>query len=167
MTAQLLQQYGLSDAKATSVPLNAGVKLTKAAGDVLDQAKYPYSQLVGSLLYLANCTRPDIAHAVGVLAKYMPSLPPPLGRGSDVLRYLAGTTIMECALGEPGNFELVGYCDADYAGDLDTRRSTTGYVFISMAAPSAGQAGCSRLLPSRLPRRSTWLLQRQSRRRCG
>ena len=131
-TLKLLQQYGLSDAKATSVPLNAGVKLTKAAGDVLDQAKYPYCQLVGSLLYLANCTRPDISHAVGALAKYMHTpTTDHWNAATGVLRYLAGTKDHGvCFGGSQAEFEVVGYCDADYAGDLDTRRSTTGYVFI-------------------------------------
>ena len=117
---------------SVSVPLNAAVKLHKDEGDVLDQAKYPYSQLVGSLIYLSNCTRPDIAYAVGALAKYM-VLPTTVhwNAAMGVLRYLGGTVVYGvCFGGNRDECDLVGYCDADFAGDLDTRRSTTGYVFV-------------------------------------
>ena len=69
MTAQLLETYGLTDAKPASVPLSAAVKMTKEEGTALDQATFPYCQLVGSLMHLTYCTRPDIAYAVGALAK--------------------------------------------------------------------------------------------------
>ena len=132
MVVQLLAKYGMSDAKSQTVPLNTAIKLSRDEGSPLDQAQYPYSQLVGSLLHLSNCTRPDIAHSVGVLAKYM-SKPTTVhwGAALGVLRYLAGTTDHGvCFGGHKVDCELAGYCDADYAGDLDTRRSTTGYVFV-------------------------------------
>jgi hypothetical protein len=76
------------------------------------------------------CTRPDIAQAVGAVARYMSA--PTAQHWSAVkmiLRYVKGTTTLGLVYGsgEPG---LAGYCDADYAGDVDTRKSTTGYVFI-------------------------------------
>jgi ribonuclease HI len=46
-----------------------------------------------------------------------------------VLRYLAGTKDYGITYGGIGQIKVIGYCDADYAGDIDTRRSTTGYVF--------------------------------------
>ena len=89
-----------------------------------------YAQLVGSLLYLSVCTRPDIAQAVGALARYMSK--PSLAHwqaAKGVLRYLAGTANYGITFGAGGP-GLEAYCDADYAGDIDTRRSTTAYVFI-------------------------------------
>lgn len=85
---------------------------------------------MGKLLYLSVCTHPDIAYAVGALSRYMakPS-EQHMQVAKGVLRYLAGTAVRGLTFG-PGNTVLQGYCDADYAGDLSTRRSTTGYVFL-------------------------------------
>ena len=132
MTAQLLSKHNLLDAKPKSVPLTAAIKLTKDEGQPLDKHKYGYSQLIGSLMYLAVCTRPDIAQAVGALARYM-TAPTTIhwSAALGVLCYLAGTKDYGICFGKDSRSkQLLGYCDSDYAGDLDTRRSTTGYVFI-------------------------------------
>jgi ribonuclease HI len=103
-------------------------KLT-ADGDPLDISEHPYSTLIGSLMYLASCTRPDIAQAVGALARYMSK--PTTSHwtaAKHVLRYLAGTPDYGIIF-SPSNATLDAYCDANHAGDIDTRRSTTGYVF--------------------------------------
>jgi len=126
---ELIARYGLEDSKGRAVPLTASVELTASAGEPLDTETFTYSNLVGSLLYIANCTRPDISQAVGVLAKYM-------GRpttvhwtaAKGVLRYMAGTA--DFGLIYQGQSSIQGFADADFASDLDTRRSTTGYVFI-------------------------------------
>ena len=105
--------------------------MTKTEGEPLDNDVHNYAELVGSLLYLSITTRPDIAQAVGALARYMSCATTAhwqLAKG--VLRYLAGTLDYGITYGGTGFEPLVGYCDADYAGDLDTRRSTTGYVFL-------------------------------------
>jgi hypothetical protein len=94
----------------------------------------PYASVVGSLMYAMVCTRPDIAHAVGVLSRYM-SKP-----GKEhwetvkrVFRYLHGTTTYGlCYQGRPGLdrvLDIHGFVDADWVGDLDHRISTSGYVF--------------------------------------
>ena len=91
---------------------------------------YPYAEVVGSLLYLSVCTRPDIAQAVGALARHVgkPTMRHWLAL-KGVLRYLAGTQDYGLVFtGSKSSLEV--YCDVDYAGDPDTRRSTTGYVFI-------------------------------------
>jgi hypothetical protein len=111
------------------VPLVAEEKL-KEEGEPLDTMRFPYSKCVGSLLYLRVCMRPDIAQAVGALAHYMAA--PTVAHWEatlGVVRYLVGTVDYSLTFG--GSSEtLVGYCNADYAGDLDSRRSTTGYVFL-------------------------------------
>ena len=129
LTSDLLSKYSMLEAKALSTPLSPSIKLTKE-GEPLDRETYGYSQLVGSLMYLSVCTRPDIAQAVGALARYMAQ--PTAAHwqaGKGVMRYLAGTANYGITFGGTRS-GLEAYTDADYAGDIDTRRSTTGYVFI-------------------------------------
>ncbi|KAL0042590.1 hypothetical protein WJX79_004555 [Trebouxia sp. C0005] len=111
--------------------MSTSIRLVQAEEDqLLDREEYHYSELVGSLLYLSVRTRPDISQAVGVLARYMakPSMEH-WTAAKAVLRYIAGT--LGCGITfRQTNTPVGGYSDADYAGDPDTRRSTTGFVFI-------------------------------------
>jgi hypothetical protein len=70
LIGELISRYGLANARARSVPQAAGEKFRKE-GEPLDTVRFPYSECVGSLLYLSVCTRPDIAQVVGALARYM------------------------------------------------------------------------------------------------
>jgi hypothetical protein len=98
----------------------------------------PYASLVGGLMFLANWMRPDITQAVHVLARFMadPSCSHWLAV-KRVLRYLAGTVEWGLLFGgrserEAGSFvsRVIGWCDADYAGCIDSRKSTSGRVFV-------------------------------------
>ncbi|GAB4822219.1 hypothetical protein N2152v2_009265 [Parachlorella kessleri] len=129
LTKDLLEEYGLGDCKPLSTPLSAATKLTKE-GELLDTSTFTYSQLIGSLMYLSVCTRPDLAQAVGALARHMAKpTTEHWTAAKGVLRYLSGTVNYGITFGGQ-KLKLEAYCDADYAGDIDTRRSTTGYVFI-------------------------------------
>ncbi|KAK9050872.1 hypothetical protein SSX86_030160 [Deinandra increscens subsp. villosa] len=92
-------------------------------------AKVPYASAVGSLMYAMVCTRPDIAHAVGVVSRFMSN--PGRGHWEAVkwlLRYLKGTSKMAlCFKGK--DVVLKGYADADLGGCKQSYKSTTGYVF--------------------------------------
>eukprot|EP00253_Pinus_taeda_P032716 PITA_32716 len=99
-----------------------------------DMSPIPYASRVGSLMYAMVCTRPYIAHAVGVLSRFMSKL----GKEhwttvKQVFRYLHGTSDYGlCYQGKPGLdkvLDIYGFVDADWVGDLDQRRSTSGYVF--------------------------------------
>jgi hypothetical protein len=128
----MVTKYGMTDAKPKSVPLPPNTKLTRQDdSELLDTTKYGYSELVGSLLYASVCTRPDISQSVGALAKFMSK--PTVNHyaaAKSVLRYLASTPEFGITYGGGGRQGLTAYCDADYAGDLDSRKSTTAYVFI-------------------------------------
>ena len=129
LTNDLLNKYGMEECKPLLTPLSTSAKLTKS-GELLDTGTHPYSQLIGSLMYLSVCTRPDISQAVGALARYMAK--PTVAHwqaAKGVLRYIAGTANYGITY-SGGSLTLEAYCDADYAGDIDTRRSTTGYLFI-------------------------------------
>ena len=107
---------------------------SSSAAEVKDPATVPtditrYRQIVGSLMHLAVATRPDIAFAVNVVARYManPSKAH-LVAAKRIFRYLRGTVDQGLTLGGE-DLVLIGYADADWAGELDGRRSTSGYVF--------------------------------------
>ena len=88
-----------------------------------------YRQLVGSLIYL-TLTQSDITYAVSVISRFMQK-PKKLHLEAikRILRFVKGSIDYGILYRNDRKFEVAGYCDADYAGDLDTRRSTTGYVF--------------------------------------
>jgi hypothetical protein len=99
LTADLLERYNMAECKSLTLPLNSAIKLTKA-GELLDTGTYSYAQLVGSSMYLSVCTRPDIAQAVGALARHMAA--PTMTHwqaAKGLLRYAAGTSNYGIAFG--------------------------------------------------------------------
>ena len=93
-------------------------------------SKVPYASAVGSLMYAMVCTRPDIAHAVGVVRRYMKN--PGKEHWMElkwILRYLRGTTNQALFFGG-SNIALQGFVDVDMVGDKDNRRSTTGMYLL-------------------------------------
>ena len=133
-TEKLLAKMGMSDCKPVKTPVDPGNRLVKAAEDeeALDQPLY--QSVVGGLMYLATCTRPDIACAVGMLARF--SSKPNRSHwvaAKRVLPYLKGT--MNFGLFYSNGSGVVGYSDADWAGDMDDRKSTSGYMFQIAGGP--------------------------------
>lgn len=124
-TAGILEDFGMADCKPNVTPMVPGAVLGE--GQPLEVPNR-YAELVGSLLFLANQTRPDISFAVGRLARRM-AMPTAgnLALAKGVVRYLQGTKTMGLAYGRPKR--LAGWVGADFAGDAATRKSTTGFVF--------------------------------------
>ncbi|KAE8708930.1 hypothetical protein F3Y22_tig00110332pilonHSYRG00561 [Hibiscus syriacus] len=124
----LLKRFGMLECKSTSTPMEPNIKMCAHEGKDLEDATM-YRQLVGSMIYL-TLTRPDISYAVGVMSRYMQNPKKPhLEAVRRILRYVKNTIDYGLLYKKGEDCKLVGYCDADYAGDHDTRRSTTGYVF--------------------------------------
>jgi hypothetical protein len=127
----LLKNFSMDNSKAVATPFDAGTKLIKSKEDDDSCNKVKYQSAVGSLLFLSNRTRPDISYAVGVTARF--SANPSVVHWSAVkriMRYLNGSIDLGLLyVREEGTGKLVGYSDADWAGDLDDRKSTSGYVF--------------------------------------
>ncbi len=150
LATELVHKHGLKEGRTKSVPMSTSIRLVQAEEDqLLDREEYHYSELVGSLLYLSVCTRPNISQAVGVLARHMakPSMEH-WTAAKAVLRYIAGTLACGITLRQTDT-PVGGYSDADYAGDSDTRRSTTGFVFIlNGGAISCNSNWNSRLQPT-------------------
>ena len=131
----MLERYGFSDCSPVKTPMVPKVRLSSSDSPSTDEdkafmAKVPYLSAVGSLMYLATCTRPDIAYAVSLLARFNAN--PGKAHWQAVkhlFRYLKGTLDLRLTYGPSKEDELfVTYSDADYAGDEDTLRSTGVYV---------------------------------------
>ena len=93
-------------------------------------AQIEYAQIIGSLMYLMNCTRPDIAYAVGRLSRYTQS--PNKDHWTVVCRVLEYLRDIInyglCFSGFPSVLE--GFSDANWISDSDEMKSTSGYVLI-------------------------------------
>ncbi|XP_052197308.1 secreted RxLR effector protein 161-like [Diospyros lotus] len=91
----------------------------------------PYANVIGTIMYSMISTRPDLAYSISLLSRFMSN---PGKSHWDapkyVLRYIKGTTGVGLSYMKRGeNLDLVGYVDSDFAGDRDTRKSTTAYMF--------------------------------------
>jgi len=129
----LLEAFGMSNSTLNKTPMVSGAKLAKTGENLLPEGNR-YAELVGFVLYLSTTTRPDIAFAVGVLLRYMACPEEDHMRAAKgVLRYLRGATRLGVAYG--ADKPLQGYVDAEAAGDVDARRSTTGFIFTLNGGP--------------------------------
>jgi Reverse transcriptase (RNA-dependent DNA polymerase)/gag-polypeptide of LTR copia-type/GAG-pre-integrase domain len=132
----MLARYGFSDCTPVQTPINPGTNLSEkqcptTPEDIEEMRSVPYISAVGSLLYLAIATRPDIAYTVGLLARF--NINPGKAHWAAVkhlFRYLKGTMDMELTFSpDTTTSELfVGYSDADHGGDKDSGYSTGAYV---------------------------------------
>ncbi|KAL5835739.1 hypothetical protein ACOSQ4_015236 [Xanthoceras sorbifolium] len=131
---KVLSRFNMQDAKPVSTPLGVHFRLSKEQSPKTEEerthmAKVPYASAIGSLMYAMVCTRPDIAQAVGAVSRYMNN-PGKIHWEAVkwILRYLRGTTNKTLCF-KGGDTTLTGYVDADLAGNVDIRKSTTGYVY--------------------------------------
>eukprot|EP00253_Pinus_taeda_P016490 PITA_16490 len=132
-------RFNMQDSKPVKVPIPVGVRLfaeqcPKTQEEEEDMSHVPYESAVDSLMCAMVCTRPDIAHAVGVLSRFISKTGKEHWTAMKrVFRYLHGTIDYGlCYQGRPGLdkvLDIRGFVDADWARDLDKRRSTSGYVF--------------------------------------
>ena len=124
----LLQKYGMFDCKSLALPIEMNYKLSIIEGKDLEDSMI-YWQIIGSLIYL-TLTKPDIAFVVRVVSRFIQTPKKPhLEAVRRILRYIKGTLDLGLFYKSKIACRLEGYCNADYAGDYDTRRSTTGYAF--------------------------------------
>ncbi|KAJ3684738.1 hypothetical protein LUZ61_013902 [Rhynchospora tenuis] len=95
-----------------------------------------YASVVGSLMYAQVCTRPDIKFVVGMLGRYQSN--PGLDHwraAKKVLRYLQWTKDYMLTYRKFESLEVIGYSDSDFVGCVDTRKSTSGYIFMLTGGP--------------------------------
>ncbi|CAI7732339.1 unnamed protein product [Closterium sp. NIES-54] len=132
MVHQVLQRFGFQFSSPQPTPLSTGHSLSAPPLDKSVEPSGPYPELVGCLMYLMTCTRPDFAYPLSLLARYMAP-----GRhrkvhwdaAKRVLRYLCSTSGMGLVLGGRGPVVLTGHADASWVDDSATQRSSQGYTF--------------------------------------
>ncbi|CAI7738804.1 unnamed protein product [Closterium sp. NIES-53] len=132
MVHQVLQHFGFPFSSPQPTPLSTGHSLSAPPSDESVEPSGPYPELVGCLMYLLTCTRPDLAYPLSLLAHYVA-----LGRhrkvqwdaAKRVLRYLCSTSGMGLVLGGRGPVVLTGHADASWVDDSATQRSSQGYTF--------------------------------------
>ncbi|CAI7900758.1 unnamed protein product [Closterium sp. NIES-54] len=132
MVQQVLQRFDFTYSSPHSTPLPTGHSLSAPPSDESVEPSGPYPELVGCLMYLMTCTRPDLAYPLSLLARYVAP-----GRhrkmhwdaAKRVLRYLCSTSGMGLVLGGRARVVLTGHADASWVDDLATQRSSQGYTF--------------------------------------
>ncbi|CAI7857740.1 unnamed protein product, partial [Closterium sp. NIES-53] len=132
MVQQVLQRFGFTYSSPQSTPLPTGHSLSAPPSDESVEPSGPYPELVGCLMYLMTCTRPDLAYPLSLVARYVAP-----GRhqkvhwdaAKRVLRYLCSTSGMGLVLGGRARVVLTGHADASWVDDLATQRSSQGYTF--------------------------------------
>lgn len=126
---RLLIRFGMENCKPVSTPMITDCKLEKANSECLDDNTYKYRELLGSLMYLSVCTRPDIAFACSQLSQFSHAFDKTHWQAAKrVLRYLSGTLNYHLTFYRTGNLDLTAYSDADWANDVVDRKSYTGFV---------------------------------------
>ncbi|GAA0160348.1 hypothetical protein LIER_39023 [Lithospermum erythrorhizon] len=132
---KVIKRFNMESAKSVSCPLGAQFKLSSKQCPVKTEdneymKKVPYASAVGSIMYVMTCTRPDLRYAIVVLSRFLSNPGNEYWEGIKwILRYLKRT--VELCIGYGRNTAtLQAYTDADMAGDIDSKRSTSGYVFV-------------------------------------
>jgi len=123
-----LSKCGMTSCKPISIPLEQNVKLSADEGDLVEDTTM-YRRIVGSLIYM-TITRPDLSYAVRVVSQFMQTpREPHLDAVRRILRYIKHT--LQCGIFYEAKSQLQvhGYMDADWAGNVSDRRSTSGFMF--------------------------------------
>lgn len=147
--SNILVRFGMSDCNPISTPIDVNQKLSKSMCPSSESEKnemqnVPYQEAIGCLMYVGQLTRPDICFALCLLSRFNKN--PGKAHWTAVkrlIRYLKGTMNDKLRFSSDSD-DLRGFCDADWAGDVDDRKSTTGYVFTMQRAAISWSAKTQR-----------------------
>jgi hypothetical protein len=136
---KIIGTFNMESCAPKDVPADPNVRLIKPTNCQSLLTEVPYREAVGSLLYLALMTRPDISFAVGLVSRYSEKHDQTHWNAvRRIISYLKGTQLFGiCYDGSTTETALSAYSDADHAGCLDSRKSTTGSVFLLYGGPIA------------------------------
>ena len=139
---KVLKGFSMENSKPVSIPLVGHFRLLmtqcpQSEADKKEMNFVPYASVIGSLMCAMVCSRPDIAHLVSVLSKFMVNSGREHWNGVKwLLRYVRGSLGIGLKFGSSKEgIGITSYVDSDYTGDLDKRRSTTGYIFTLFGGP--------------------------------
>ncbi|KAG6613799.1 Integrase catalytic core protein [Phytophthora cinnamomi] len=130
----ILERFGMQDCKPAASPVDISMKLVSS--DAMTKLDAPFREAVGALMHLMTSTRPDIAFAVGYVSRFMEN--PQVEHWiavKRIFRYLQGTKSHGIRFSPGKDIDFQGYSDADWAGDLSDRKSTSGYLFQVAGGP--------------------------------
>ena len=141
---KIVTRFGMENSKRGLLPFRHGIHLSKEQSPKTPEekelmSKKPYASAVGSLMYAMLCTRPDICYAVGVVSRYQSD--PGVEHWTAVkhiLKYLKRTRDYMLVYSS-GSLKTLGYTDSDFQGDIDSSKSTSGYVFTLNGEPFVGE----------------------------
>ncbi|CAI7729409.1 unnamed protein product [Closterium sp. NIES-54] len=129
MVQQVLQRFDFTYSSPQATPLSTRHSLSALPSDESVEPSGPYPELVGCLMNLMTCTRPDLAYPLSILARYVAPgrhRPEHMAAAKRVLRYLCSTSGLGLVLGGRSPVVLTGHADASWVDDLATQRHATG-----------------------------------------
>ncbi|CAI7821689.1 unnamed protein product, partial [Closterium sp. NIES-53] len=130
--AHVLQRFDFTYSSPQATPLSTRHSLSALPSDESVEPSGLYPELVGCLMYLMTCTRPDLAYPLSILARYVAPgrhRAEHMAAAKRVLRYLCSTSGLGLVLGGRSPVVLSGHADASWVDDLATQRSSQGYTF--------------------------------------
>jgi hypothetical protein len=134
---KVLDRFNINNKSPKYTPIKANIKLEPNKEQATPKEIKWFQTAIGSLLYLAMATRPDITYATILLARFAsnPSIEH-INAINNIFKYLSKTKDLGIIYTREDNIDyLSGYCDADYAGDMATTKSTNGYIFYLAKGP--------------------------------
>ncbi|XP_071900969.1 secreted RxLR effector protein 161-like [Coffea arabica] len=132
----VLERFGMKHYSSIAAPIVKGEKFSldqcpKNGLKRKEMDRIPYASLVGSHMYVQVCTRPNIAFTVGMLGRYQNNPGKNHGKATKrVLRYLQGTKDYKLIYKQSDYLEVLGYSNSDFAGCVDSSKSTSEYIFL-------------------------------------
>lgn len=126
---KIVKRFGMETSNPVKTPIEPNLKLEKNDDDNLVTQK-PYREVIGSIMYLMLGSRPDLCYPVSYLSRFQEK---PMEihwvHLKRLLRFLNGTTNVALVYTRRDMPTICGYCDADFAGDIVDRKSTSGFIY--------------------------------------
>jgi Fe-S cluster biosynthesis and repair protein YggX len=133
---KMLDRYHMQDSKPMDTLVDKSLSLScnmcpKTLEEKEKMSKVPYASVVGSLIYTMMCTRPDICYVIGLVSRYQSNPGQKhLMVVKMILRYLKGASNYMLCYQEKKDLRLIDFSDADWGGDVDQSKSTSGCAFL-------------------------------------